>query len=111
MMTDYLVYDVFTNNAFGGNPLAIIPDAGDLPENALQKIAREFNYSESAFVLPGVEGATRTVRIFTPTMEVPFAGHPTLGTALALRDLGRVGDEMVLEITGLAQQRQQVVRD
>ena len=98
MMTDYLVYDVFTNNAFGGNPLAIIPDAGGLPENALQKIAREFNFSETTFVFPPEAGGDARVRIFTPTMEIPFAGHPTVGTALALHDLGRVKAEMVLEL-------------
>ena len=98
MMTDYLVYDVFTNSAFGGNPLAIIPDADGLPEASLQKIAREFNFSETTFVFPATAGGDARVRIFTPTMEIPFAGHPTVGTALALHGLGRVGDDMVLEL-------------
>lgn len=96
--TDYLVYDVFTGEAFGGNPLAVIPDAGRLDEADLQRIAREFNFSETTFVYPPEAGGDAKVRIFTPTMEVPFAGHPTVGTALALHALGRVGSEMVLEL-------------
>ena len=97
-MTDFLVYDVFTDQTFGGNPLAVIPDARGIAEVDLQKVAREFNFSETTFVYPAEAGCDAKVRIFTPTMEVPFAGHPTVGTALALRDLGRVGDEMVLEL-------------
>jgi len=97
-MTRYVVYDVFTDKAFGGNQLAVIPEASALPEELLQKIAREFNYSETTFVYPPVNSAhTAKVRIFTPTMEVPFAGHPTIGTATALRDEGIAGD-MVLEL-------------
>jgi len=97
-MTEYLVYDVFTDTAFAGNPLAVIPDARGLPEDSLQRIAREFNFSETTFVYPPVDQAnTAKVRIFTPTMEIPFAGHPTIGTAIALRDLGHQG-EMVLEL-------------
>ena len=98
-MTDYLVYDVFTDRAFGGNPLAVIPDAGALPEDMLPKIAREFNFSETTFVLPPDDPAhDAKVRIFTPTRELAFAGHPTVGTALALHGLGRGGAEMVLEL-------------
>ena len=97
-MTDYLVYDVFTDTAFGGNPLAIIPDAQGLAEADLQRIAREFNFSETTFVFPPRQGGDARVRIFTPTMEIPFAGHPTIGTALALHNLGKVGPDMVLEL-------------
>ncbi len=98
-MTDYLVYDVFTDAAFGGNPLAVIPDARDVAEADLQRIAREFNFSETTFVFPPEDPAhTARVRIFTPTMEIPFAGHPTIGTAIALDDLGRGGSNMVLEL-------------
>lgn len=98
-MTDYLVYDVFTETPFGGNPLAVIPDAQALDEDQLQKIAREFNFSETTFVLPPRDPAhDARVRIFTPTRELDFAGHPTVGTALALSGLGRVGDRMVLEL-------------
>jgi trans-2,3-dihydro-3-hydroxyanthranilate isomerase len=97
-MTRYLVYDVFTDTPFGGNPLAVIPEAEGLAEALLQKIAREFNFSETVFVLPPrEEGHTARVRIFTPTQEVPFAGHPTIGTAIALRELGGPA-EMVLEL-------------
>lgn len=98
-MTDYLVYDVFTERAFGGNPLAVIPDATGLDTDAMQKIAREFNFSETTFVLPPQDTAhDARVRIFTPTRELDFAGHPTVGTALALYHLGRAGPDMVLEL-------------
>ncbi|WP_299356304.1 PhzF family phenazine biosynthesis protein [uncultured Shimia sp.] len=97
-MRDYLVYDVFTDQPFGGNQLAVFPDASDLAENSLQAIAAEFNFSEVTFVYPPENTAnTAKVRIFTPTMEVPFAGHPTIGTAVALADLGQ-GPDMVLEL-------------
>lgn len=91
-MTPYFVYDVLTDTAFGGNQLAVFPDATGLPEAQLQKIAREFNFSEVTFVYPPQDPAhTAKVRIFTPTMEIPFAGHPTIGTAIALRDEGHTG--------------------
>ncbi len=97
-MTDYVVYDVFTDTAFGGNQLAVIPDATALAEDQLQRIAREFNFSETTFVYPPEDPAnTAKVRIFTPTMEVPFAGHPTVGTAIALRDAGAAGN-IILEL-------------
>lgn len=98
MTAAYLVYDVFTETRFGGNQLAVFPDAAGLPDEKLQSIAREFNFSETTFVYPPQNPAhTARVRIFTPTSEVPFAGHPTIGTAIALHDLGR-GGEMVLEL-------------
>lgn len=94
----YLVYDVFTDTRFGGNQLAIFPHADALPEDQLQNIAAEFNFSEVTFVYPPAEpGHTARVRIFTPTKEVPFAGHPVIGTAVALADLGHKAD-MVLEL-------------
>lgn len=97
-MFNYVVYDVFTDTAFGGNQLAVFPDATNLPEADLQNIAREFNFSEVTFVTPPQDPThTAKVRIFTPTMEVPFAGHPTIGTAVALADLG-YGPDMVLEL-------------
>ncbi|MBB5721657.1 trans-2,3-dihydro-3-hydroxyanthranilate isomerase [Loktanella ponticola] len=97
-MTSYRVYDVFTDAAFGGNPLAVFPDATNIPEAKLQKIAREFNFSETTFVYPAVDPAhTAKVRIFTPTRELQFAGHPTIGTAVCLSDLGHTGP-MVLEL-------------
>ncbi len=80
VVTDYLVYDVFTETPFGGNQLAVFPDARALPEDRLQAITREFNFSEVTFVYPPENPAhTAKLRIFTPTVEVPFAGHPTIG--------------------------------
>lgn len=97
-MTRYLTFDVFTDRRFGGNPLAVFPEATGLPEGDLQRIAREFNYSETTFVYPPADPAhTARVRIFTPTQEVPFAGHPTIGTAIALARAG-LGPDMVLEL-------------
>ena len=87
----FVTADVFTDQPFGGNPLAVLPDARGLDDALMQKIAREFNLSETVFVLPPDEPAhTRRLRIFTPTTEVPFAGHPTVGTALVLARLGEV---------------------
>ena len=97
-MTKYVVYDVFTEQAFGGNQLAVFPDATTLPESKLQKIAAEFNFSEVTFVYPPENpDHTAKVRIFTPTSEIDFAGHPTIGTIIALADLGQASP-MVLEL-------------
>ncbi len=97
-MTHYFVYDVFTKNPFGGNQLAVIPDATNIVEYDLQKIAREFNFSETTFVYPPENtNNTARVRIFTPTMEIPFAGHPLIGTACALVQEGAPGS-LVLEL-------------
>ena len=86
----FLTCDVFTARRFGGNQLAVLPDAGGLDTAAMQRIAAEFNYSETTFVLPPTDPANLArVRIFTPRSEMPFAGHPTVGTALALAWLGR----------------------
>ena len=77
--------DVFTDRRFGGNPLAVVHDADGLSDPQMQAIAREFNYSETVFVLPPSEpGHAARVRIFTPAHELPFAGHPTVGTAFVL---------------------------
>jgi trans-2,3-dihydro-3-hydroxyanthranilate isomerase len=87
----FVTADVFTDQPFGGNPLAVLPDARGLDGALMQKIAREFNLSETVFVLPPEAPAhTRRLRIFTPATEVPFAGHPTVGTALVLARLGEV---------------------
>ena len=83
--------DVFTDTRFGGNPLAVFPEANGLSDQQMQQIAREFNYSESTFVFPPEMGHTRKVRIFTPTMEIPFAGHPNIGTAFTLTTIGALG--------------------
>jgi trans-2,3-dihydro-3-hydroxyanthranilate isomerase len=89
----YVTVDVFTDQAFGGNPLAVVLDAEGLTDAQMQAIAREFGYSESTFVLPPRDAAnTARVRIFTPTREVPFAGHPNVGTAVVLaREWARAG--------------------
>lgn len=84
----YVVYDVFTGEALTGNPLAVVLDCEGLDLAAMQRIAREFNLSESTFVSPPEDPRHRArVRIFTPDYEMPFAGHPTVGTAIALADL------------------------
>jgi trans-2,3-dihydro-3-hydroxyanthranilate isomerase len=93
----YYTLDVFTDRVFGGNPLAVFPDAREIPAGQMQRAARELNLSETVFVLPPqtAEG-TRRLRIFTPGVELPFAGHPTVGTAILLAMLGEVameGDE------------------
>jgi len=81
----YVTVDVFTDTRFSGNPLAVIFGAEKLGDADMQNIAKEFNYSEVTFVLPPKDPANSAeVRIFTPTMEVPFAGHPNVGTAYVL---------------------------
>lgn len=85
---NYLVYDVFTGDRLAGNPLAILLDCEGLDLDAMQRIAREFNLSESVFVLPPENPRHRArIRIFTPDYEMPFAGHPTVGSAVALAEL------------------------
>lgn len=84
----YHILDVFTEERFGGNPLAVVLDADDLTAERMQTIAREFNLPESVFVMRAQNRAhTARVRIFTPAAELPFAGHPTVGTAILLADL------------------------
>lgn len=81
----FYTVDVFTNSKFGGNPLAVIPNAENLDEKLFQSIANELNLSETTFVLPPVDSNNDyRVRIFTPTVEVPTAGHPTIGTSYVL---------------------------
>ena len=87
----YYICDVFTDKRFAGNPLAVLPDAKGLTDLQMQQIAREFNFSESTFVLPPETGKTRRVRIFTPVTELPFAGHPNIGTAFVLASTGQLG--------------------
>lgn len=85
MQRRYITVDVFTDRAFGGNPLAVVLDAGGLSTAQMQAIASEFNYSETTFVLPPRDGAhDARVRIFTVNKEIPFAGHPNVGTAYVL---------------------------
>ncbi|KJS13500.1 MAG: phenazine biosynthesis protein PhzF [Hoeflea sp. BRH_c9] len=86
-MTNYAIYDVFTGAALAGNPLAVVFDADGFDEARMQAIAREFNLSETVFVLkPEHPAHTARLRIFTTTRELPFAGHPTVGAAIALAD-------------------------
>jgi trans-2,3-dihydro-3-hydroxyanthranilate isomerase len=80
----YVVVDVFTNEALAGNQLAVFTDARGIPEERLQQLARELNFSETTFVYPPQADGHVFMRIFTPAAEVPFAGHPTLGTAFVL---------------------------
>jgi trans-2,3-dihydro-3-hydroxyanthranilate isomerase len=88
MQRRYITVDVFTDRAFGGNPLAVVLDAQGLTTAQMQAIATEFNYSETTFVLPPREaGHDAHVRIFTPVRELPFAGHPNVGTAFVLARL------------------------
>jgi trans-2,3-dihydro-3-hydroxyanthranilate isomerase len=85
MQRRYITVDVFTDRAFGGNPLAVVLDAGGLSTAQMQAIATEFNYSETTFVLPPQDAANDAqVRIFTMLREIPFAGHPNVGTAFVL---------------------------
>jgi trans-2,3-dihydro-3-hydroxyanthranilate isomerase len=80
----YVVVDVFTDRPLQGNQLAVFTDARELPEELLQRLAREINFSETVFVYPPEAGGHARMRIFTPAAEIPFAGHPTLGTAFVL---------------------------
>src|SRR5690242_644598 len=85
MQRRYVTVDVFTDRAFGGNPLAVVLDAQGLSTAEMQAIAREFNYSETTFVLPPSDAAhDAEVRIFAVNSEIPFAGHPNVGTAFVL---------------------------
>ena len=88
----YYTCDVFTETRFGGNQLAVLPQAVGLSTQQMQEIAREFNFSETTFVFPARAGHTRHVRIFTPTREIPFAGHPNVGTAFVLASAGEFGE-------------------
>jgi trans-2,3-dihydro-3-hydroxyanthranilate isomerase len=90
MRHHYYTLDVFTGHVFGGNPLAVFPDASSLRTEWMPLIARELNLSETVFVLPPENGGTCRLRIFTPGSELAFAGHPTVGTAILLATLGRV---------------------
>src|SRR5919107_1051223 len=98
--------DVFTSKQFGGNPLAVITDARGLSSGQMQSIAAEFNFSETTFVLPPEDPAnTAKVRIFNRTAEMPFAGHPSVGTGWVLAQEGRDRDGELLfeEIAGLVE--------
>ena len=87
----FLQFDVFTDRSFCGNPLAVFPDAEGIPDDQMGKIAREMNLSETVFVLKSeADEALRRLRIFTPAREIPFAGHPIVGTWIGLAREGVV---------------------
>lgn len=103
MKRRFVTLDVFTGSLFGGNPLAVVLDAEGLTADQMQAVAREFNYSETTFLLPPENpDNTAVLRIFTPAREVPFAGHPNVGSAIAAARLGTlfgkpVGDSIRFE--------------
>jgi trans-2,3-dihydro-3-hydroxyanthranilate isomerase len=97
----YEVVDVFTDRPFTGNPLAVVFGGDELAADQFQAIAREFNLSETIFILPPASpDATYRVRIFTPAAEIPFAGHPSVGAAVALLRAGRFGAGRVVQECG-----------
>lgn len=97
MRLPYDIVDVFTDRPFAGNQLAVVHGGGGLSTEQCLAIAREFNYSETTFPVPAGEGEYST-RIFTPASEIPFAGHPTLGTAWVLRERGQLGSVSVTQV-------------
>lgn len=92
----YQIVNVFAESRFGGNPLAVFTDAHGLSDEDMQLIARQFNLSETVFLLPGDAEAMASLRIFTPSYELPFAGHPTIGSAAVLHALQGLGDRFTL---------------
>ena len=98
MMREYVIADVFTDVALEGNPVAVFTDGTGLSAETMQRTARELNLSETVFVLGPEDGADARVRIFTPATELPFAGHPVLGTAFVLGE--RDGGDMIGLLTG-----------
>ena len=104
----FVTVDVFTDRRFGGNPLAVFPDAEGLSDGEMQSLAAEFNLSETTFVLPPADPTNSArVRIFNRTAEMPFAGHPNVGTGWVLAGMGRARDGLLRfeEIAGLVEVR------
>src|SRR3954466_637334 len=96
---NYRIVNVFTRGgALPGNPLCVFEDGAGLDDATMQALARQFNLSETTFILPS-DRANARVRIFTPSYEMPFAGPPTLGTAHVVRDVRHAGDALTLEMT------------
>src|SRR6478672_10002451 len=93
----FRIVNVFAESPLAGNPLAVFEDARLLDDETMQALALQFNLSETTFILPSSTASVR-VRIFTPSFEMPFAGHPTLGTAHVVRDLRNTGDRVTLEM-------------
>lgn len=103
---EYLTVDVFADRRFGGNQLAVFPDASGLSDDEMQDLSAEMNLSETTFVLPASDTAnTARVRIFNRTAEMPFAGHPNVGTAVVLANLGRAPGEVLRfeQVAGIAE--------
>ena len=100
MRLTYRLLNVFARpgDPFSGNPLAVVQDAAALSDDQMQGVARQFNLSETTFLVPAADGADAGVRIFTPNYEMAFAGHPTLGTAHVVRALGLAGDGLRLSM-------------
>ncbi len=97
----YRVVDVFTDRAFAGNPLAVVLDGDELTTEQMQSIAREFNLSETTFpIAPAAPAATYRLRIFTSSTELPFAGHPSIGSAWVMRSVGRITDGRITQECG-----------
>jgi trans-2,3-dihydro-3-hydroxyanthranilate isomerase len=95
MRHKFIIADVFTETAFGGNQLAVFPEAAKITDAEMQAFAREINFAESTFVVPPRDPRhTFRVRIFTPKTELPFAGHPTVGTAAVLREIGKIPENV-----------------
>jgi len=99
-LLSYRILNVFTDgdNPFSGNPLCVFEDAAGLSENDMQDLARQLNLSETTFITPGGADVSANVRIFTPSYEMPFAGHPTLGTAYVVRELSNAGNNIRLRM-------------
>src|SRR5204863_9148157 len=94
----YLHLDVFTDRPFGGNPLSVFLDGAGLSAAEMQSIAKEMNHSETTFLFPAERGGVAKMRIFTPTVELPFAGHPVIGTAYALAPENAISGEVTIEL-------------
>src|SRR5436190_5377655 len=106
----YVLVDVFTDTPLAGNQLAVFTDGRGLDEGTMQNLARELNLSETVFVLPAEAGGHARIRIFTPSVELPFAGHPTLGSAFVLAGPLQVPEirlETLRGIVPVALERQQ----
>src|ERR1700689_2505668 len=97
----YRLVDVFTDQAYAGNPLAVVLEGDDLTTEQMQKIAAEFNLSETPFpIAASSPDANYRLRIFTPASELPFAGHPSVGSAWVMRSIGRVSDGPIVQECG-----------
>jgi len=101
MTLRYVVADVFTDTALTGNQLAVFTDGREVDDETMQNLAREMNFSETVFVLPPEEGGHARIRIFTPSRELPFAGHPVLGSAFVLAAPLQLGEIRLETASGI----------